>query len=54
MSIEDVIKLIKNMKNINPEVKGCVENIIETLVKVNINGEKKTFKLPWRKKNDTI
>lgn len=52
MSMEDIIKFVKNMKNVNPEVKACVENIIEVLIKANMKVEKKTFKLPWRKKSE--
>ena len=52
MSMEDIIKFVKNMKNVNPEVKACVENIIEVLLKANMKVEKKTFKLPWRKKSE--
>ena len=54
MSREDIIRFIKNVKNIDPEVKQCVENMVEVLLKSNFTDEKKSFKLPWRKKNDTI
>ena len=49
MSVEDLIKFIKNMKNINPEVRKSIENIFEVLVKANISGEKRGIRLPWRK-----
>ena len=50
MSVEDLIKFIKNMKTIDPEVKKNIESIIELLVKSNLQLEKKSIRLPWRKK----
>ena len=54
MSKDDIIRFIKNVKNIDPEVRKCIENIFEVLFKSNVTDEKKSFKLPWRRKNDTI
>ena len=54
MSKDDIIRIIKNVKNINPEVRKSIENIFEVLMKSNVTDEKRSFKLPWRKKNDTI
>lgn len=49
MSIDDLVKFIKNMKNINPEVRKSIENIFEILLKANIGIEKKPIRLPWKK-----
>ncbi len=48
MSVEDIIKFIKNMKNINQEVRKSIENIFELILKSNIPAEKRN-RLPWRK-----
>lgn len=52
MSKDDIIRFIKNVKNIDPEVRKCIENIFEVLLKSNVTDEKKGFKLPWRKKSE--
>lgn len=52
MSKDDIIKFIKNVKNINPEVRKSIETIIELVVKSNLPTEKKTIRLPWRKKGE--
>lgn len=54
MSKDDIIRFVKNVKNVDPEVRKCIENIFEVLLKSNVTEEKRSFKLPWRKKNDTI
>jgi len=54
MSKDDIIRFIKNVKNVDPEVRKCIENIFEVLLKSSVADEKKNFRLPWRKKNDTI
>ena len=50
VSLDDLIKFVKNMKNINPEVRKNIETILELLVKSNLPLEKKPIRLPWRKK----
>ena len=50
MSVEDLIKFIRNVKNINPEVRKSIETIFELLLKSNLPMEKRTIRLPWRKK----
>lgn len=50
MSLDDLIKFVKNMKSINPEVRKNIETILELLVKSNLPVEKKPIRLPWRKK----
>ena len=52
MSLDDLIKFVRNMKNINPEVRKSIEMIFELLVKSNLPTEKKTIRLPWRKKTE--
>ena len=52
MSKDDIIRFIKNVKNIDPEVRKCIENIFEVLMKSNVTDEKKGLKLPWRKKSE--
>lgn len=52
MSREDIIRFVKNVKNIDPEVRKCIENIFEVLLKSNVTDEKKTFRLPWRRKGE--
>jgi len=54
MSKDDIIRFIKNVKNIDPEVRKCIEDIIEVLLKSNVTDEKKGFRLPWRKKGEGI
>lgn len=50
VSLDDLVKFVKNMKNINPEVRKNIETILELLVKSNLPLEKKPIRLPWRKK----
>lgn len=49
MSLDDLIKFVRNMKNIHPEVRKSIETIFELLVKSNLPTEKKAIRLPWRK-----
>lgn len=50
MSMDDLIKFLRNMKNINPDIRKSIETILELLVKSNLPLEKKSIRLPWRKK----
>ena len=52
MSRDDIFRFIKNVKNIDPEVRKRIEDIFEVLFKSNVTDEKKMFRLPWRKKSE--
>lgn len=52
MSRDDVIRFVKNVKNIDPEVRKSIETIFEVLLKSNVTEEKKAWKLPWRKRSE--
>lgn len=47
MSIDDLVKFIRNIKNINPEVRKSIENIFEVLLKANIGIEKRKIRKFW-------
>lgn len=52
MSKDDIIRFVKNVKNIDPEIRKSIEMIFEVLLKSNVADEKKPRRLPWRKKSE--
>lgn len=51
MSMEDLVKFVKNMKNVDPEVRKSVEKIFEVLLTANIVEVRRSIRLPWRKES---
>ncbi len=51
MSLEDLIKFVRNMKNVNPEVRKSIEKIFEELLSFNFveEGKAKIKRFPWRR-----